>query len=148
MSVQAEGQSRVFSQDAIQLEIRQNQQAFVREVLLTASGQMLVFARTTVPNGSLVALDSLTKLGRKPLGEVIFNYPDLERLYLHIAKVPREYLSEKMLLLLGEQHHIWARRNTYKIAGQVFLVTEFFLPLVFEEQPASSYPSERLHLHP
>ena len=67
--------------DAIQLEIGKNQTAFVREVLLNVSGQTLVFARTTVPTRSMNALDALTKLGNKPLGEVIFSYPDLERLY-------------------------------------------------------------------
>ncbi len=128
-----QGQSKAFSCDAKQLEIGQFQAAFVREVLLRVSGQTLVFARTTIPTHSLGVLDSLTKLGNKPLGEVIFAYPGLERLNLNIAKIPRCYLSALSAQLLGEKDFLWARRNTYKIAGQVFLVSEFFLPLMFAE---------------
>ncbi len=133
VSVQAQGLCRPFSQDASQLGLGQNQETFIREVFLSVSGQTLVFARTTVPDYSLNTLDSLTKLGNKPLGEVIFGYPDLERLYLHIAKVARDCLSADMAQMLGEEHYLWARRNTYKIAGQVFLVSEFFLPVMFED---------------
>ena len=127
--------------DANQLEIGKNQTAFVREVLLNVSGQTLVFARTTVPTRSMNALDALTKLGNKPLGEVIFSYPDLERLYLHVARIPRGSLSDYLTPLLGEENFLWARRNTYKIEGQVFLVSEFFLPLLFAKQLSLNNPS-------
>jgi len=134
--LQEQGQSKVFSRDSSQLGLEQTDEAFVREVLLTVSGQIMVFARTTVPNSAQNALESLTNLGSKPLGEVIFSYPDLKRPDLHFGKIPRSSLSANAAQLLGQERYLWARRNTYKIAGQVFLVSEFFLPIVFEGQVA------------
>jgi chorismate--pyruvate lyase len=129
---QQQGSSTAFITDAERLGIAQQEEAFVREVILMVSGRAMVFARTTVKASSLKTLEKLTKLGDKPLGEVIFSYPSLKRPQLHVASVHVSQLSKNMAEALGTTDFLWARRNTYEIEGQQFLVSEFFLPAMFE----------------
>ncbi len=77
-------------------------------------------------------LQELTHLGSKPLGEVIFSYPDLQRVGLDFANIQVSQLSPFIQAMLIGQSHIWARRNTYQINKRSFVVSEFFLPLMFE----------------
>ncbi|ORU89434.1 MAG: hypothetical protein A6F71_00260 [Cycloclasticus sp. symbiont of Poecilosclerida sp. M] len=132
VQLQEQGHGQALPDDAKQLMIGPQGEAFIREVVLTVAGNPVVFARTTVPNASLQTLDKLTKLGNIPLGEVIFSYPDLQRPHLQVAKILIQDLSEHTAKMLGGDEHVWARRNTYKIEGCLFLVSEFFLPIMFE----------------
>lgn len=133
VTVEAEGWSPTFSQDALALELGQDSGAFVREVVLKIAEIPYVFARTTIPKDSLKSLQQLTKLGNKPLGEVIFSYPELKRTRLDISSISVHQLLPSMASLLDKQASIWARRNTYDIHGNSFIVSEFFLPIMFQK---------------
>lgn len=134
-SVVVEGESiaKPFLADAALLNISQQQVSFIREVSLTVAGQACVFARTTVMLSSLQSLQKLTHLGAKPLGEVIFSFYDLQRTHLDIAKIKRNEVSARVAALMGDSAFLWARRNTYVIAGQPLIVCEFFIPKMFPE---------------
>lgn len=129
--VEGEGFSSVFSQDADKLQQDPQDETFVREVVLTLSGKPRVFARTTIPLDSLHALEKLTTLGNNPLGEVIFSYPDLKRISLDFARIGAKFLLPRMIIMLGKENAIWARRSVYDIKGHRFIVSEFFLPAMF-----------------
>ena len=131
VSVAAEGWSLPFLLDAVVLRQDDKTDAFVREVILTIAGVPHVFARTTIPQKSLQDLQQLAKLGNKPLGEVIFNYPQLKRVRLDVVELERYQLSSEMANLIEDETSIWARRNTYDIDGHQFVVSEFFLPIMF-----------------
>jgi chorismate--pyruvate lyase len=131
--VEGEAIAKPFQSDADVLNISMHQLSFVREVTLTTSAQPCVFARTTVLLNSLQSLQKLTHLGAKPLGEVIFSYYDLQRIRLDIAKISRSELSPKGVSLIGDSASLWARRNTYLIAGHALIVCEFFIPNMFPE---------------
>lgn len=131
VSVEGEGWSFPFEQDAQTLHV-QAEEAFIREVVLHIGQVPHVFARTTIPKRSLDALQQLATLGEKPLGEVIFSYPELKRISIDIVNIKRNELSPKGLGLLGADAGLWARRNTYDIKGHQFIVSEFFLPDMFK----------------
>lgn len=108
---------------------------FVREVLLHKGGIPLVAARTVIPAATLRGKHAgLAHLGSRPLGEVLFACPRLERLKLEIARVPPA--AWRAPAWHGEKA-VWGRRSLYRIASGELLVAEFFLPaaLNLEEPP-------------
>ncbi len=103
-------------------------QAFVREVLLTCRGEPWVFARTVIPRSvAQCELRSLTRLGTRPLGEVLFSSRDLVRKNLQLARISGsggEEVSESN----SDTRVIWGRRSIFLRARQPLLVSEVFLP--------------------
>lgn len=94
-----------------------------RRVLLLGKGQPWVQAHTLMPEHSLLSpLEQVLKLGNKPLGEFLFQHPDLLRSNHAIA------------------HHsgqTWGRKGLYFLYGKPIMVAEFFLPaLLSQSAPA------------
>ena len=131
VEVKGQGLAKPFLADAQCLGQPPYQHALIREVLLKVDDVSFVFARTTLPRKTAHSLQELTHLGNKPLGEVIFGYPNLKRVGLDFAKVDMRTLNNEIQPLLNGEPHLWARRNTYQINKRVFLVSEFFLPALF-----------------
>lgn len=127
-----QGLAKPFLADARQLKQRQQCHALIREVRLEVGDKPFVFARSTLSQKTAHALNELTHLGNKPLGEVIFAYPDLQRLSLDIAKINVNQLKKEVRESIGEQNFIWGRRNTYQINQHIFIVSEFFLPAMYQ----------------
>jgi chorismate--pyruvate lyase len=100
-----------------------------REVMLHADGVPLILARTIMPKQTIrSAHRNLSHLGSRPLGEVIFSYPDLERLELQVAMLPPSAWSPAVSELVAIQTQAWGRRTVYAIMRQPLLVNEFFMP--------------------
>ena len=133
VEVQGQGFAASHLLDAQRLKQPLHQYALVREVLLTLSNQPVVFARTTLPRKVAHRLQNLTHLGNRPLGEVIFSYPELKRVRLDLAKISVTELNQQAQKMLEGQAYIWARRNTYQMNKDAFLVSEFFLPALFNK---------------
>ncbi len=132
VEVKGQGMCKPFLADAQRLQQRTHHYALVREVLLNVGDNPVVFARTTLPRKVVHDLQELTHLGSKPLGEIIFSYPDLQRVRLDFAKIQVSQLSPLIQAMLIGQSTIWARRNTYRINKRSFVVSEFFLPTMFK----------------
>ena len=112
------------------LKLPHQQFNLVREVLLHADGMPLILARTILPQQTIrIAKRNLSHLGTRPLGEVIFSYPKLERQELNTCCVENSLwtkaLSEKVAI---KETQIWGRRTVYAIHKQKLLVSEFFMP--------------------
>lgn len=106
----------------------------IREVMLHANGQPLVLARTILPEPTIkIAHRNLSHLGTRPLGEVIFAYPDLERRQRQFSRAETSVWSSGLQADVGVAQTIWGRRTVYAIAGQPLLVAEFFLPNMLGE---------------
>lgn len=104
-----------------------------REVMLHADGKPLILARTIIPATTIqVAHRNLSHLGTRPLGEVIFAYPKLERRELDVTRVKPATWSPSVIAEAGIKQPIWGRRTVYAIRHQPMLVSEFFLPEVLE----------------
>jgi chorismate--pyruvate lyase len=98
--------------------------AFVREVLLYGNDKPVVFARTTIPKKSLRSpLFKLTKIGTKPLGEILFKQKTAKRDRIQIIKLKQKN-NNKIL---------WGRISLFYLYHQPFLLTEVFLPNLFKK---------------
>ena len=111
------------------LGLSHQQFTLVREVLLHANGQPLILARTILPAQTIkVAKRNLSHLGTRPLGEVIFSYPKLERLNLNICCLPDKMWTPELLGKVAVESQVWGRQTVYSIQKQKMLVSEFFMP--------------------
>lgn len=105
----------------------------IREVLLHADGQALVLARTILPEPTIeIAHRNLSHLGTRPLGEVIFAYPDLERWQRQFSQAGSIVWSPNLQASIVIDQPVWGRRTVYAIHKQPLLVAEFFLPAALE----------------
>ena len=100
----------------------------IREVLLFGSGKPVVFARSVLPESSLTGDNqALLDLGSKPLGEYIFNQPDLVRGPIEVAEIPATQFNP-YLDFNYRQEPAWARRSLFHLNGKPISVCEVFLP--------------------
>ena len=85
-------------------------------------------ARTIIPGQTIkVAHRNLAHLGNRPLGEVIFSYPDLERVSMEIARVKPQLWTDAAMEKAAIRQAVWGRRTIYSIQQRPMLVSEFFL---------------------
>ena len=113
-----------------ELGARRGELAVVREVLLRDSERVLVFAHSLVtPRDLRGAWRGLSRLGSRPLAEMLFNDPT-------VARLPMEYrkLDTRHPLYRRAQQAapfaatgVWARRSVFLKQGRPLLVTEVFL---------------------
>ncbi|EJI86299.1 MAG: chorismate--pyruvate lyase family protein [Alishewanella aestuarii] len=96
-----------------------------REVLMWCDQQAAVYAQSWIPQSSQQRLQQLAALGEQPLGELLFQYPDLQRSPIEIARLSLPRPSAE--IAAGEY---WARRSVFSVAGAPLLVAEVFLPVV------------------
>lgn len=110
------------------LNLPHQQFNLIREVLLHADGKPLILARTILPDRTIkIAKRNLSHLGTRPLGEVIFSYPKLERLGLDSCCVPSHFWADSLMNKVSIEQPIWGRRTVYAIQKQTLLVSEFFM---------------------
>lgn len=112
-----------------QLQLPLHRYALIREVMLHQNGKPLLLARTIIPEETIkVAHRNLSHLGTRPLGEVIFSYPDLDRITMDLTFIePARWTSQAQCSGNIDQP-IWGRRTVYAIQQRPMLVSEFFLP--------------------
>jgi chorismate--pyruvate lyase len=105
--------------------------SLTREVLLHANGKPLILARTIIPAATIkIAKNNLSHLGNRPLGEIIFSYPKLERIAMDVTLIRPSTWRLPALTEANINQPIWGRRTVYAIAHKQMLVSEFFLPEV------------------
>lgn len=100
----------------------------IREVLLHADSKPLILARTIIPPHTVNR--SLSTLGSRPLGEVIFANPQLERIAMDVTLINPDEWTPTALDVGHIKQPTWGRRTVYAIKHREMLVGEFFLPAV------------------
>jgi len=114
------------------LGMRPRSHALIREVHLCCNNKPLVYARTIIPVSSLRGpLRGLALLGSKPLGVVLFSDKLMHRKPMEITSLKpghKYYAWTKSV----ETKAIWGRRSVFNLKQQELLVSEFFLPALFE----------------
>ncbi|MGZ8191055.1 MAG: chorismate--pyruvate lyase family protein [Methylococcaceae bacterium] len=111
------------------LELPEHHYCLTREILLQADGKPLILARTIIPASTIkVARSNLSHLGTRPLGEVIFSYPKLERIAMDVTLVNPCSWTQLATNEANINEPIWGRRTVYAIRHKHLLVSEFFLP--------------------
>lgn len=109
-----------------QLGLEPNDVAWVRCVCLKVNKVPLIYARTVIPNWQADnPWFQLKQLGNRPLGEVLFQMPGLERTPFELSKHPSAYWPH---LESASQHSTtYARRSIFKQQQAPLLLTEAFL---------------------
>jgi chorismate--pyruvate lyase len=121
--------------EAALLDAGPAQSTLVREVRLYCGQRAWVFARTLLPlqrlRGPVMAL---TRLGQRPLGEVLFSDPTTRRLRVEVARItPRHRLFLRATAHLRKPPPaISGRRTLFEYRGERILVNELFLPGIRE----------------
>ncbi len=116
------------------LRLPEHKYSLTREVLLHINGRPLILARTIIPETTIKAAKSnLSRLGNRPLGEIIFSYPKLERIAMDVTLINLPTWSPLAKLEAGISSPIWGRRTVYAIAQKQMLVSEFFLPEILRD---------------
>lgn len=90
-----------------------NLKIIVREVELIGSETPVVNARSLIPLTD--DTKDILKIGSRPLGEILFNDPEIKRGHLEV----------------GSFYNSWARRSTFTISKTNLLVTEIFLESLY-----------------
>jgi chorismate--pyruvate lyase len=121
--------------EAALLDAGPAQATLVREVRLLCGRHVWVFARTLMPLGRLRGpIYGLTRLGQRPLGEVLFSDPTTRRLCVEIARItPRHRLFVAATAHMRRPPQaISGRRTLFDYRGERILVNELFLPGIDE----------------
>lgn len=117
------------------LAIPQSQKVLLRQVHLKCAEQLCVYARSVIPLKTLKGKHRrLLFLGNKPLGEYLFASPSLQRSRVEWSKLSHKSDLFKTAVAESDQTHaaVWGRRSLFSIDKKPLLVSEFFLPVLFE----------------
>ncbi|QKT03308.1 chorismate lyase [Ectothiorhodospiraceae bacterium 2226] len=111
------------------LGMGRGEQALLREVFLMCGSTPWVYARTVIPLRSLRGgLRRLAHLGERSLGSVLFADPATRRERVEYGALAGADAPA------GARHDaaLWGRRSVFVLRGRRLLVSEFFLPVVWE----------------
>ena len=121
--------------EARMLQIPPRQIVLLRQVQLLGGQRVLVYARSLIPLDTLEGPHRRLKhLGEKPLGAYLFAHPGLKRERLQLATItPNNPLFATALS--GSRQNcpcMWGRRSVLTLDDKSLLVSEYFLPELFE----------------
>jgi len=127
--------------EAAALGVPAGQRAWLREVLLFADGVPVVYARSVLPRTHLRgAWRMFHGIGARPLGAALFSDPRIARQALRCARLDRRDARYHRLAGMIHGHMdlpsaLWARRSLFRLRGRSLLVSEIFLPTIFDLDP-------------
>jgi chorismate--pyruvate lyase len=111
------------------LNIPEGHWAVIREVILYGQQTPWVYARTIIPLTTLQgSLRRLHYLGNKPLGEQLFSDPSMRREPMEIALLTPQQLPHTLAI----SSPVWGRRSVFRLSNKPLLVSEVFLPAIFQ----------------
>lgn len=113
-----------------ELGLREHQFAVVREVILRDGDTPLIFAHSVASRRDLRgAWRGLSRLGQRPLAEMLFHDPNVTRLPMEYKKIDARhplYRRAKQVIEF-DVSALWARRSVFWKGGRPLLVTEVFI---------------------
>ncbi|WP_455223262.1 chorismate--pyruvate lyase family protein [Kaarinaea lacus] len=128
-----EGWGHPMLNEARRLDMRPSSYAWIRQVHLLCKEQPWVFARTVIPPHTLRGKQRrLARLGKKPLGAVLFADKSMQRTEMEIACIlPGQQLFEVATHhMANAEQEIWGRRSVFFLNRNPLLVSEMFLPTI------------------
>ncbi|MBL4584785.1 MAG: chorismate lyase [Pseudomonadales bacterium] len=115
------------------LGLAQTDTALIREVALCCFGVPWVYARSVLPANTLVGPEEQLKLLKnKPLGEVLFQHPNMRRGPIHLSQLSPQTVNQRLNAELIERltDTVWGRASLFYLSDKPLLVSEYFLPAV------------------
>lgn len=139
LQVLRQQRARPLADEAQALHIHLPRQLWLREVLLFADGEAVVFARSWLVSASERNRCPLFfNSGSQPLGERLFARADIRRGRLQYATLsapdPRHCLAQRRTAQTLPPR-LWMRRSCFNIGSSRLLVSEIFLPAIARLQP-------------
>jgi len=131
VQVVSQGRARPLMNEARALGMGHAACGFIRQVRLLCDGRPWVFARSVIPARTLTGRQRrLARLGRRPLGALLFSDPTMRRDEMEIACLRRGQgvFVEATRGLRRTPDAIWGRRSVFYLEGKPLLVSEIFLP--------------------
>lgn len=113
-----------------ELGVRTRELAIIREVLLRDDEVVLVFAHSVAARRDLRGVwRGLSRLGSRPLAEMLFNDPTVVRLPMEYRKIDSRHPLYRRAQQVAPvaMRTVWARRSVFLKRGRPLLVTEVFL---------------------
>lgn len=106
----------------------------VREVLLECDGVPVIFAHTTLSTATGGRLSNwIARLGSRSLGSLLFAHPGFVRGAIEYCRLDtRHPLHRRVAAVAPVAGELWARRSHHRLGAQEVLVTEVFLPAIFD----------------
>ena len=121
------------SDEARLLHIQPRQYAWIRQVYLCCGAERWVFARTVIPALTLRgSCRRLARLGKQPLGKILFTDKPAQRTHLEIGLLPPHHLLCQRVALENKPLALWGRRSVFTLKSGKLLVTEIFLPALLQ----------------
>jgi chorismate--pyruvate lyase len=118
------------------LNIPFRQRVLLRQVQLFCGETVCVYARSIIPLKTVRGKHRrLLYLGDRPLGAYLFANAGLSRNSQQLASIARKDPLFEIATSDGDQkaEQIWGRRSLFTIDDKPLLVSEFFLPALFEK---------------
>ena len=127
--------------EAVLLGLRAGERVWVREVLLIADGRPVVFARSLLPARNVRGAWNLFQgFGARPLGAALFSDVAITRAPLACTRLDaRDARYHRARSALCAQtppvsltRALWGRRSLFCRHERALMVSEFFLPAIFD----------------
>lgn len=113
------------------LGVDSGRSALIREVLLYCGEQAVVYARTVIPLSTLSgAQRCYASLGNRPLGAMLFADRSMRRDEVEITMLTPDDALYGNTLCVDEI--VWGRRSIFRVGKKPLLVSEFFLPALYQ----------------
>ncbi|WP_163836009.1 chorismate--pyruvate lyase family protein [Spartinivicinus ruber] len=133
------------------LGIPKQQSAFIREVILYANQQPVVYARTVIPAFTgLLSCQPLLSLDTEPLGRLLFNHASAKRnpnfTFAHFTQQQLQVLPAPLTITPPAltpsriNQDCWARQSVFIVNQRQLAVSELFLPTIFSMQQSVNKP--------
>lgn len=122
------------------LGARAQQAVVVREVLLCDAALALIFAHTVVhPRDLRGAWRGLSRLGARPLAEMLFHDPTVSRMPIEYRRIDARHQLCRLACAAADidVQPLWARRSVFLKHACPLLVTEVFLPSLSQSMEAT-----------
>lgn len=122
--------------EALRLGAHPEHLALIREVLLYCGDEPWVFARSVLPRKTLTGRRRfLGKLGSRPLGEILFSDPNIQRDELEVAEINKGQRMYRCATecLTHPPTSVWGRRSIFYLHKKPLLVNEVFLPAILKK---------------
>lgn len=114
------------------LNICHGRSALIRQVRLYCGDTAVVYARTVIPMTTLQgAQRRYANLGNRPLGAMLFSDRTMKRDEVMVTQLnPGDTLYK---LTNVKKQGVWGRRSIFRVGGKPLLVSEYYLPALFEK---------------
>ena len=134
IEIKSETWQHPMTDEARLINTGEREPAFIRESWLKCDDKALVYARTVIPRRTLTGkYKKLTRLGTRPLGEILFADKSSYRSDMRYARVPVDCaLYSQVLDTYDVNSSLWARQSLFYVKNEPLLIIEVFLPDIKE----------------